>query len=71
MLHPVVQVVIRLHNAPWWSSGKDLVLSVLWTGFISQSGKPFFLGFPDGSEGKECGRHGFDPWVGKIPWRRV
>ena len=27
-----------------------------------------------GSEGKsvclECGRPGFDPWVGKIPWRR-
>ena len=27
-----------------------------------------------GSDGKEsclqCGRPGFDPWVGKIPWRR-
>ena len=24
-----------------------------------------------GSDGKEsaCGRPGFDPWVGKIPWR--
>ena len=19
---------------------------------------------------QQCGRHGFDPWVGKIPWRR-
>ena len=19
----------------------------------------------------QCGRHGFDPWVGKIPWRRA
>ena len=19
----------------------------------------------------QCGRHGFDPWVGMIPWRRV
>ena len=32
------------------------------------------LGFPGGSDGKElasqCGRPGFDPWVGKIPWRR-
>ena len=27
-------------------------------------------GFPCGSAGKECGRPGFDPWVGKIPWRR-
>ena len=29
-------------------------------------------GFPCGSAGKKstCGRPGFDPWVGKIPWRR-
>ena len=30
-----------------------------------------YLGFSDGSDGKEClqcGRLGFDPWVGKIPW---
>ena len=36
------------------------------------------LGFPGGTSGKEptcqCRRHKryeFDPWVGKIPWRRV
>ena len=35
-------------------------------------------GFPGGTSGKEsacqCRRHkrsGFDPWVGKIPWRRA
>ena len=32
-------------------------------------------GFPGGSDGKEsacqCRRHGFDLWVGKIPWRRA
>ena len=35
-------------------------------------------GFPGGTRGKEptyqCRRrerHGFDPWVGKIPWRRI
>ena len=35
------------------------------------------MGFPGGASGKElayqCRRHkrcGFDPWVGKIPWRR-
>ena len=32
------------------------------------------MGFPCGSAGKEStckvGRPGFDPWVGKIPWRR-
>ena len=36
---------------------------------------PVFLGFPGGSDGKEsalqCGRPGFDPWLGKIPWRRA
>ena len=32
------------------------------------------MGFHGGSAGKEStcnvGRPGFDPWVGKIPWRR-
>ena len=36
---------------------------------------PVFLGFPDGSDSKrihlQCGRPGFDPWVGKISWRRA
>ena len=27
-------------------------------------------GFPGGLDGKECRRPGFNPWVGKIPWRR-
>ena len=38
----------------------------------------FVLGFPGGTSGKEptcqcrrCKRCGFDPWVGKIPWRRA
>ena len=33
------------------------------------------LGFPRGFSGKkstcQCRRLGFDPWVGKIPWRRA
>ena len=32
-------------------------------------------GLPRGLNGKElacqCRRHGFDPWVGKVPWRRT
>ena len=31
------------------------------------------MGFPGGSDGRvcrKCGKPGFDPWVGKIPWRR-
>ena len=35
---------------------------------------PYAMGFPGGSDGKESAwqhrRPGFDPWVGKIPWRR-
>ena len=34
----------------------------------------WLLGFSGGSDNKEsacyCSRCGFDPWVGKIPWRR-
>ena len=37
-----------------------------------------FMGFPGITSGKEPAyqcrrhkRHGFDPWVGKIPWRRA
>ena len=36
------------------------------------------MGFPDCSGGKEsacqcrrCRKHGFNPWVGKIPWRKM
>ena len=40
---------------------------------------PVFFGFPDCSDGKESACNegdlgsipGFDPWVGKIPWRRA
>ena len=29
------------------------------------------MGFPGGSGGKEsAGSAGFNPWIGKIPWRR-
>ena len=50
------------------------------SGGIEQLAKVFGcgLGFPGGTGGKEpacqCRRHnrlGFDPWVGKIPWRRA
>ena len=44
--------------------------------FARQSNKAILfyfctLGFPGGSEGKAFARNArFDPWVGKIPWRR-
>ena len=35
---------------------------------------PYAMSFPGGSDGKVSAwqhrRPGFDPWVGKIPWRR-
>ena len=35
----------------------------------------FSLDFPGGASGKEltyqCRRHGFDPWVGEMPWRKT
>ena len=42
--------------------------------FISKWVAKDDIGFPCGSDGKESAcntrRPGFDPWVGKIPWRR-
>ena len=46
--------------------------------FVNLSKSLRCLGFPGGASGKEptpqcrsCKRHGFDPWVEKIPWRRA
>ena len=46
--------------------------------FLTFSWYPLGLGLPDGASGKEpacqcrrCKRRGFNPWVGKIPWRRA
>ena len=60
----------------WWATVHGVTKS--WTRL---SDFTFFLytymGFPGGASAKEptCqrrrhNRHGFDPWVGKIPWRR-
>ena len=42
--------------------------------FGPKSSKKFGKGLPGGTNCKEstcqCKRLGFDPWVGKIPWRR-
>ena len=47
---------------------------IMLTGLIFVYGSPYCVSFSSGSEGKEsacsAGRPGFDPWVGKIPWRR-
>ena len=44
--------------------------------FLKRDFRVQMLGFPGGACGKEPAcrthkRHGFSPWVGKIPWRRT
>ena len=58
----------QLHFAPF---------SVVTTVLILEGITPM-QGFPGGASDKECAsqcrrykRHGFDPWVGKVPWRRA
>ena len=63
----------------WWAAVYGVAQS--WTRLkqlSSSSSSSLVLGFPGGASGKEpacqCRRHkrcGFDPWVGKIPWRRA
>ena len=64
-----------------WKSHKCSIQTATWDSWHSQATvnrltmslfRPFF--FPGDSEVKsiclECWRPGFNPWVGKIPWRR-
>ena len=41
---------------------------------LFKEGSPWILGFPGSLDGKasayNAGETGFDPWVGKVPWRR-
>ena len=69
--HWVIHLFWRLH-----CPHQILDLSLKQAGFTSvpvSVAHRKFVGFPSGSAGKEslqCGRPGFDPWVGKILWRR-
>ena len=42
--------------------GEGYSLQYLWTSLVAQKVKKIHL---------QCGRPGFDSWVGKIPWRRA
>ena len=64
--------LLRGERGPALSLAVPLCLLILW-GLVSG-----FQGFPGGTSGKElacqCRRHkrgGFNPWVGKSPWRRA
>ena len=49
-------------------------IHLLWPHGLQHARPPISLGFSSGPNGKEsacqCRRHGFNPWVGKIPWSR-
>ena len=53
----------RLLPLPW--------LHIICLFFYKVSTKQGFPGGADGSVCLQCGRPGFSPWVGKIPWRRT
>ena len=61
----------------WFLSMKHFVLNIIFkTFFIFYHNITIYTprGFPGGASGKEpacqCRRHGFDPRIRKIPWRR-
>ena len=66
----VQQDAVRIKVAILTSLRLTLVWSIL---------SPFYMCFPGGSDGKESGCNmgelgsipGFNPWVGKIPWRKA
>ena len=62
---------VRLFGYVWWSRVLDSNKRELAYMY-------YYMGFPGGARGKEptcqCRRHkkcGFDPWTGKIPWRKA
>ena len=82
VLQIVLQLTLRVHFKLWFSldmcPGWDCSF-ILQCYFQFFKEHPYcFLGFPGGASGKEpacqCRRHkkhGFNPWVRKVPWRRA
>ena len=82
--HSCGNVTLLWHPSTWsvdFSNGRPvrvLVNSnsescVKWAMYRSYTVLPH-MGFPGGSDGRvrlQCRRPAFDPWVGKIPWRRT
>ena len=61
----------------WWAAVYGISQSRTRLSDFTFSSSIYKRGFPGGAHGKEpicqcrrCKRCGFDPWVGKIPWRR-
>ena len=63
--------------SPWGCQESDSTKQLNWSSHDELShwlSMSYQAGFPGGSDGKRMcpqrGRPGFNPWVGKIPWRR-
>ena len=64
-------------EAPWFGASETFETEAAITG-CTPNLILFSKGFPGGTSGKEPScqcrkrkRHGFDPWVGEMPWRRA
>ena len=61
-----LKVQSETHNVKFQQSEPEKALVICY--------HSWYMGFPDGSDSKEsaysAGDPRFDPWVGKIPWRR-
>ena len=62
----------------WWTTVHGVANSCTWLSDSHFSLSPNTRGLPGGASGKEPAcqcrgykRHMFDPWIGKIPWRRA
>ena len=62
----------------WWGAIYGVAQSRTQLKRLSSSSSVYMLGFPGGTSGKgstcQWRRHkrrGFDPWIGKMPWRRA
>ena len=75
-------LVLKRVRCPTWGPIKALMNASLLVPQQSAELRPpemsSQVGFPDGASGKEltsqcrrCKRHGLDPWIRKIPWRRA
>ena len=63
-----------MDRGPWWATVHGVTKNRTQLQQLSMH----TWGFPGGASGKEpacqcrrCKRHGFDPWVRKIPWKRA
>ena len=65
------QIALRVLQS---GSGGKSIYKVLVKGEFSAMKDSFYKRFPGSSDSKsvclQCGRPGFDPWIGKVPWRR-